>query len=843
MKKTAAFIVRFRKVFLVLFLLFTVYCVTLMPKVNINYNLVDYIPEGETSRGIEVMQEEFGSIDQLRVYVKNVTVEQAQAIADKIKGIEGVQYVSFTGKSADYKDNCAVIGVITGHETLSSSEIMESVEKALGKEEESYILGTTVTTKNLRNAISEQIPVIMVIAAVIIFAILFLTSDSYFEPVLFAVVIGISIVINLGTNAWLSGVSFITHAICAIMQLAMAMDYAIMLLHRFREEEKNTPDVKEAMTNAVAQSISTISGSSLTTIAGLAAIMLMQFRLGYDLGLVLIKGILCSMLTVFLFMPGLILALNGVFKKGTHKKFIRNSRYLNSFIIKSRKVLPFILIAVIIAGAAGATQLEYNYEISTLGASCNPDYASVAAEVDEKFGKTNNFVLLLPVGYEEKEKEVCEFIESMSDDGYAVTSVTGMGATPIYYSMTAEELSVETGLSRRLTKLIYNYFGYDEYESVPVTELLTLLYEHRDDAGLNLAKSVIEEYYTLWKDGEKLLVGENYTRVLIVFDMDLDDVKAFDAVEVMRERIGKIYNEFYLFGDTVNMYDIRATFGSDMLLTNLVTIGAIFLILLVIFRRVSVSVLLIAVIQGAVQINSALTVLSGNTMFFCCKMFVDCILMGATVDYAILLTSRFTEARKEGKSIEQALRFGMDATLLTVLTSGLILVLAGFIIGFVSTISVISEIGILVGRGSLISMLLIIFLLPECLIFFESVKEKHAMKKQLAENGGPEGKTSSMVTNEGAFREMRVGMEENGENKKEKDSVKQQRSPETDGETFRTEGLPDEDTAKENSREGSIKEEGSGEGEKGADKGNEDGDISDEGGTKEGSEGKRNISG
>ena len=409
--------------------------------------------------------------------------------------------------------------------------------------------------------------------------------------------------------------------------------------------------------------------------------------------------------------------------------------------------------------------------------------------------------------------------------------------------MTAEELSVETGLSRRLTKLIYNYFGYDEYESVPVTELLTLLYEHRDDAGLNLAKSVIEEYYTLWKDGEKLLVGENYTRVLIVFDMDLDDVKAFDAVEVMRERIGKIYNEFYLFGDTVNMYDIRATFGSDMLLTNLVTIGAIFLILLVIFRRVSVSVLLIAVIQGAVQINSALTVLSGNTMFFCCKMFVDCILMGATVDYAILLTSRFTEARKEGKSIEQALRFGMDATLLTVLTSGLILVLAGFIIGFVSTISVISEIGILVGRGSLISMLLIIFLLPECLIFFESVKEKHAMKKQLAENGGPEGKTSSMVTNEGAFREMRVGMEENGENKKEKDSVKQQRSPETDGETFRTEGLPDEDTAKENSREGSIKEEGSGEGEKGADKGNEDGDISDEGGTKEGSEGKRNISG
>lgn len=727
MNNIATFIVKYRKILMLVFIALMVYSITLIPQVNIDYNLINYLPDGETSKGIEVMSNEFGSMDQVRIYLRDTTKDEAKAFAEEVALIEGVQRVIFEG-NADFVDNSAIISVLTGHETLSSQEILEKIEKLVDKEN-GYVLGTTKMSNNLRNAIAEQMPIILLIAFVIIFVVLFITSDSYLEPILFAVVIGISIVINLGTNAWLPKVSFITHAICAIMQLAMAMDYAIMLLHRFREEENKTTDVVEAMVQAVKFSISTITSSSLTTIAGLAAIMLMQFKLGYDLGMVLIKGIIWSMLTVFLFMPGLLLMLNKVLHKTAHKHLIPSISALNGFIYKSRKVLPFVLVVVIAFGVFGASLLQYNYAVSDLGASCNEEYMKVDKEVNEKFGKSNIFVLLLPVGDEQKEIAVADYLLSLDSEERPVSSVLGMGATPVYKSMTADEFAYEIGVPRVICRTVYKYLGYEPTDSIQGKELVEKLYEHENDVGIAVFKDAIESIYGEYKEGLRLLVSNNYTRVLVMFNMATDTEKAFETVSILREGIKEYYDEFYLFGDTVNMYDIRESFASDMVLTNAVTIGAILIILLIIFKRIPVSVLLIAIIQGAIQINSAITAVSGNTMFFCCKMFVDCIVMGATVDYAILLTTRFTEARKLGKNNKESLFFAMDATMITVLASGVILVLAGFTIGWVSTVSVVSEIGLLVGRGALISIILIVCLLPQCLIIIDNIKGKWKNRK------------------------------------------------------------------------------------------------------------------
>lgn len=736
MKKFAEFIVKYKWLFFVLFAAMVAASFVMLPRVQVNYDNSKYLPDDmDSKKALVIMDGELGQTSSLKIMLSGVTAAEAESAAAEVGKVENVLISSFSAGEDGFKDaDGDGLGEALIKVTLSGSTYSPETEKtvreieALFENRDAVMSGGVLENLRLQAAITKEIPIILAVAVAIVLVVLFLTSTSWLEPLIFLFVIFVAIIINMGTNMLLGEISYIAHSISAILQLALAMDYSIILLHNFDGEKRSGLAPKEAMVSALAKSVNPILSSSLTTVAGLVALMFMSFTIGLDIGLVLAKGIILSMISVIFLMPGIVLALSKLLNKTRKKPLPLAGERVAGFSLKIRKVFPIVMVLVIVF-----TGIVQNYNVYSFSdASASKESEQISAV----FGDETQMLAIVPKAESDEDYRTQKnFIAEISENA-TLKEVSGIVTTGLVDRLTAAETAELSGIGKTFINAIYYEMGYSASDKVRLCDIIDYIYAHMDDSGSicswidAAAREKFNEIYALKEKAFHSFNGEKYTMLAFSISADKEDKESEEFIVALKETLNKYYDENYIAGEPMVYYDISQTFMSDVLKINLITLISILIIIAVTFKSVSLPFILVLVIQGAIWISMSITTLSGGAIFFMSYLIVSAIQMGATIDYGILLTTNYMERRKTlGK--REAVIESVKASIATVFTSGTIMIIAGFTVGLISTSVAISSIGTLVGRGAIVSTLLVLLLLPALLYIFDSFIKKTTFTKDL----------------------------------------------------------------------------------------------------------------
>ena len=715
-KAIAGGIVRYRVWILLLLLFITVWSVPQISRTRINYDLTRYLSDSTmTRRALNVMETEFGSAEQLQIMFADQSEETVAGFIDQLNAMEEIRFVQYDPTENTVKKNgknwsCLTL-TLRDCDTAALVSALRTMFPEAGKY---WVGGTSAQQLDVQRSVGSEIPGVMAIAVAIVLLVLLFSGHAWLEPLPLLVVFAVSILINMGTNFLFPDVSFITFAVCAILQLALSIDYAIMLLHTWNSFCDDGYSPEDAMTEALSQCFMRIASSALTTVAGLLSLLFMSFTIGFDIGLVLSKGILISMLCVFLLMPALTLLMKNALLRTRHKPLRLNGTRLGGWIWKYKKPLAMFLILTVLCGAFLTANNTYSFMVPN---TLNGDDTGVISDV---FGASNPLVLLVPGGnadtdYDMQRKLVERFKEIRRPDGSpAIQEITAMvttGEAALRY-YTPAEVAEMTGTDQGLVSMFFLLNGFGS--SV------------RADILLNAAGSISEDNQVITglkqqlDSAREIFIGEHYQRMILNPSFSVTDPDFNPCMEAILAAAENIYgNQYYVTGGPMSAYDIGKAFHSDLMKVNLITLLAILLIVILSFRSFLLPLLLVFVIEGAIWISMGLSRVFGQSVFFISYLICLSIQMGATIDYGILLSDQYRMIRLGGKLPKEALQEVLNKALPTVLTSGVILITAGFIIGIQCSIYYISSIGLLISRGALMSVLLVLLLLPALLSLFD----------------------------------------------------------------------------------------------------------------------------
>lgn len=715
-KAIAGGIVRYRVWILLLLLFITVWSVPQISRTRINYDLTRYLSDSTmTRRALNVMETEFGSAEQLQIMFADQSEETVAGFIDQLNAMEEIRFVQYDPTENTVKKNgknwsCLTL-TLRDCDTAALVSALRTMFPEAGKY---WVGGTSAQQLDVQRSVGSEIPGVMAIAVAIVLLVLLFSGHAWLEPLPLLVVFAVSILINMGTNFLFPDVSFITFAVCAILQLALSIDYAIMLLHTWNSFCDDGYSPEDAMTEALSQCFMRIASSALTTVAGLLSLLFMSFTIGFDIGLVLSKGILISMLCVFLLMPALTLLMKNALLRTRHKPLRLNGTRLGGWIWKYKKPLAVFLILTVLCGAFLTANNTYSFMVPN---TLNGDDTGVISDV---FGASNPLVLLVPGGnadtdYDMQRKLVERFREIRRPDGSpAIQEITAMvttGEAALRY-YTPAEVAEMTGTDQGLVSMFFLLNGFGS--SV------------RADILLNAAGSISEDNQVITglkqqlDSAREIFIGEHYQRMILNPSFSVTDPDFNPCMEAILAAAENIYgNQYYVTGGPMSAYDIGKAFHSDLMKVNLITLLAILLIVILSFRSFLLPLLLVFVIEGAIWISMGLSRVFGQSVFFISYLICLSIQMGATIDYGILLSDQYRMIRLGGKLPKEALQEALNKALPTVLTSGVILITAGFIIGIQCSIYYISSIGLLISRGALMSVLLVLLLLPALLSLFD----------------------------------------------------------------------------------------------------------------------------
>ena len=670
MQKFYTGIVNKRKLIIVLFMVAFIISLFCSKLVSVNYDITDYLPENTKSTvSIDVMQAEFdGGIPNARVMIKNVTIPEALKYKEKLKNIEGVTEVSWLDDTVDitvplstfdndtletyYKDNTALFTLTIEEE--KQIDAVAQIRDIIG--ENNAVTGSAVSTADATTNTLSEILKITVIAVAFVLFVLILTTNSWIEPVVILAGLGVAIILNNGSNLIFGEISFVTNAAGSVLQLAVSLDYSVFLLHRFEECRKDYSDPKEAMVDALCKSTSSILSSGLTTVIGFIALVLMQFRIGADLGIALAKGVAISLITVFVFMPALILCTYKWLDKTKHKALLPSFNGLGKVVQKIAIPMVCIFAILIVPSYLGSNANSYHYGASEILGE-NTRYGKDTAAIEDVFGKSDTYVLLVPKG----------------------------------------DTAVQTELS-------------DELKTLPQ---ITSIISYVDMAGAEIPSAYLDA------DTLSLLEGENYSRMVLTVDVPAEGADTFALVENVRRTADKYYpDNNYLAGDGISTYDLKETITADMVLVNLVAIGAIFMTLLLTLKSLTIPLMLVLSIETAIWLNLSVPYFSDSPIYYLAYLIISSVQLGATVDYAILMTDRYKENRQT-LSKKEAVIQTVSNVFVSIMTSGSALTVVGFLLGIMSSNQLLAQLGIFIGRGALLSLAIVLFVLPGLLYLLD----------------------------------------------------------------------------------------------------------------------------
>ena len=756
-EKISAYIVNKRKAFMVFFILAAVFSVFSSSWVKVSNKLSDYLPEStKTKQGLDIMDENFTTFGTAKVMVNNIDYEKALELSTKLKEIAGVSRVDFYDKSdsdyenkniEDYYKDFAALYTISFEDVEDSKLVQEAIVKV--REAVSAYDNVVYTTidKDDAKSLNEDMKVIGVLVVIIIVGVLIFTSQTYAEIIIFMLTFAVAILLNVGTNFIFGRISFVTKAVGVVLQLALAIDYAIILFHRFMEERKNFKS-KHALISALAKAIPEISSSSLTTMAGMVALMTMQFRIGRDLGQVLLKSIIFSMISVFLFMPALIMMFEKWIKKSMHKSFVPNIEFLGKKILSVRFIIAGIFTVLVIGGIVLSGKTAYIFDPNSIKSDKKTEYIAAKEEIERHFGSSNILAVVIPKEDYIKEARLLEEISKVE----GVKSVTGLanievgneGEYVLTESLKPRELAEIADVDIDLVKLVYRFYALkneqygafinsiDSYK-VPIINMVDFLYEQIENGGVEIDEDITENIEDIHKsitDARKQLESEKYSRFLVVWDRELEGKATFAAIDEVEGIAKNYYNEVYVVGDSSSNYEISKSFGTDNLRISIITALLVGIILLFTFQSAALPFILVLTIQGSIWVNFSLPYLANEPMFFLSYLIVSSIQMGATIDYAIVITGRYMVLREECESKNKAISRTLNEAFPTIITSGTIMAASGFVIGFLTSNATIASLGKTLGIGVLISMILVMFVLPVLLYLFDFTIDKTSFSKK-----------------------------------------------------------------------------------------------------------------
>ena len=744
MERVAAFIVDRRYLFVVLFVALCIFSIFTSNGVDVNEDLTDYLPDdSETRQGLQIMDREFLTYGDARVMVSNITYAKAEELAEMLRSVDGVKTVTLENDQDHYNAASALFEVVFDGEKLDNVSIqgVENVRNAL-RDYDTYIM--TEVGNPTGEILEKEMQMVFVILVVIIILVLLLTSQTYAEVPILLITFGVSVWINKGTNYWFGEISFITNSIAAVLQLGLAIDYDIILCHHYTEERAhNTP--RDAVVKALTVAIPEISASSLTTISGLLALAFMKIKIGSDMSLVLVKAILFSMLTVFLLMPALLLLMSPWLDKTHHRRFLPRIDGWGRFTIKSRYIVPPIFAVILIAACILANHCPYVFGYSTLDTLKQNEYKLSEKKINATFGEVNQVALIIPFEDYESEAKLVDDLKELNGvdhlvaladteakDGYMVTD----SLTPRQF---AELTDIDISVSRaaytayctsneNFTQAIGQLVDLSNIDNctVPLIDMIKFLYEQRDVYESRIDASLmddLEEMYDDLIDGERQLHTKDYSRIILFLNLPVESEETYDYLTVIKGVIGKYYTESYFVGETAKDKDFSAAFSEDNMLISILTIVFVVAILLMTFKSVALPLLLILVIQGSIWINFSFPTILHSNLYFLAYLIVSAIMMGANIDYAIVISSRYLKL-KETMPYKDAMIEALNLAFPTVVTSGSILAAAGISIGVLSSENTVASIGICLGRGTLLSMFLVMGVLPQILLLGDTIVEK-----------------------------------------------------------------------------------------------------------------------
>lgn len=671
MQKVADFIVNHKKVIIILYAVLLAIGFLLSLGVSVNYNLAEYLPDDAGSKkAIAILEQEYSNNGSASLFIRDTSITQALEIKNQVQNVEGVKSLVWLDDIYDlkqplshmdetivddyFKDGSALMLISFDYNDYSelTEQAIAEISGIIG--DNGLIIGPAVSSSNLINSITSSALYGLLLALGIIIIILLISTTSYFEVVLFLVTIGISVLINNGTNIIFGEISFMTSSASAILQIAIAMDYSIFLLHRFTEEKKLTSDHKKAMSNAIRHSFSSISSSAVTTIVGFLALTFMSFRIGFDLGLVLAKGILISMICILTLLPVLALISKKPIAKTTHKRFLPSFKRMEKGIAKARYfIIGFVLLIGVLSFFG---QSNNTFLFGTESAQETKDDKVRNEEVSDVFGSRNPIVLIVPNDDIISEAKMAQEIKQFEH----INSISGM------------------------------YALVDE--TIPISMI---------------PQALKDEF-----------VSENYSRYLIYLDTRVESESAFSTFKSLQATAAAYFDEYYMVGQTPSTYDIETASEKDFTVVNTISMVAVGIILLITFKSLLLPIILLFIIQISIWMNMAIPYYLGNDLLFIGYLIVASMQLGATIDYAILLTNRYKESRFRLSPRDSAIA-ASDLAGHSIFTSAAILGASGLIIGMVFDQPAMRIMGTLIGRGALISGAMVIFVLPQLLMVLD----------------------------------------------------------------------------------------------------------------------------
>ncbi len=739
MLKICAFIVDKRNLFFLIYAILCIFSVISRGWVSVENDLAYYLPsDSETRQGLDLMQEQFTTYGTVKVMVANISYDQALMIKEDIEAMDGVFSCEADDSSDHYANGSALFNITFDYDEKDEQCLvcLEQVRAYFDKYDsyESTTLGDIQS-----ELIGKEMDVISVIVVVIVIAVLLLTSQAYAEVPILLLTFGSAALVQMGTNFLLGTISFVSNSVTIVLQLALSVDYAVILLNRYKEERAKM-EAREAAIVSLSKAIPEISGSSLTTMGGLIAMLFMQFGIGKDLGIVLIKAIILSLLSVFLLMPGIIMLFSGLMEKTKHKNFIPQIPFVGKFAYASRYIIAPAFVVIIIAAQRISNGTPYVFGYSRITPPIINEVQKAENLQKENFASDNMLALVFPSGDYEKEKRLIEELENNQH----VSKVTGLanaqalGGYTLTDRLSPRQFSELLDVDYEVAELVYAAYAVNDSDyakvvnglanyKVPLIDMFLFIYQEVSEGYVTLDDSLmdkLEDANRMMNFAKAQLQGEDYSRILVYSTLPQESDETFAFIEELHDITEKYYDKdkIYVVGESVSQLDLKKCFSRDNMVTGVISILAVLVVLLFTFKSAGMPVLLIAVIQGCIWINFSFPALQHDNLFFLGYLIVSSIQMGANIDYAIVIAGRYTELRStRGK--REAIIETMNLSFPTIITSGTMLAVAGTLIGNMTSDCAIYGIGKCLGRGTIISIIVTMFVLPQILLVGDKVIE------------------------------------------------------------------------------------------------------------------------
>lgn len=739
--RASEWIVDHYRLFFVVFAALLVFSAVASGWVKVENDVAAYLPaDSETRQGLDIMEQEFQTYGSAKILLRDTDADAAAATAEQIHAVDGVDSCTYTMNDTGSALLSVSLSDLEGSDTCAQTvQALRDLLDGSG----AYIY--SAEGYSISDQINGEVRGLLVIVAIILVTVLTFTSSTYAEVPILLVTFLAAALINKGTNFVFGTISFVSNAVAILLQLAMSVDYAIIFCNRYKQAHETLP-VREAVIESLEKSITVISSSSLTTIAGLVAMTFMKFGLGRDLGIVLIKAILISMLTVFLLMPGLLLKLGPAMDKTKHRNFVPKISGVGRLAWRTRRVVPLVFAAVLVVACIGANRVSYVYSEAPLKTH-NADVNRTASQaITDDFGDETVLAVVVPAGDYTQEAALLDALSALpevkSAVGIAGTEAAGgyRLADAVDYRTFAQLSGADSTSAQALFALYAAENGAAQTAAqdlsgyqVPLLKLFEFLNDKIADGTVTLSAAQAAQVTALSSQLERAsaqLEGTSYHRLVLTLAAASDGDETFALLDRIHAVVHQYYpTDSYLVGDAMSAYGSEQTFTQDNVMVSAMSILMVMLVLLFTFRSLGMPILLTLVIQGSIWINFGITVLTGEYVLFMVYLVASAIQMGCNVDYAIVVASHYTEARAD-QGPREAMITALNLAFPTIITSGTMLISAGLLIGARVSSGAVAGMGRFVGVGSLITVFLVLFVLPQLLLLGDTFVRRTALPAQ-----------------------------------------------------------------------------------------------------------------